>query len=382
MTNDNIAEQNSHSARIYGQSGALKDLLKKIDAPKIQALEDVLRFRKNYAAVRQEKLDDSIAQVKLRISKMLAEMNQLKLERDEVLKSKSEELNQTISHLEDALARPYGQRNFFMDFFYKITKWARDRKIKYFKNNFQRILCSVTKDRDKRIAGKESEIKHIENNIEVVAKDNISSELRRLDAINNAIEKEKYLVYGAIGETNVINEFKKLPKAYHVINDFKIEIDPPIYNRAEDDRIYSIQADHLVVGPTGIFVIETKYWSNKSISNEMLFSPVKQVKRAGFALFVLLNDAIKSRQIVRLVNNWGERKISLKQIVVSINSVPHSEFQYVKVLGAQCYSLLNLRKSSEVSCRNFVDLVLVADAKFPLNSFPQQRQIFHAFDFS
>ena len=82
MTNSETAEQNFHSARIYGQSGALKDLLKQIDDPKIQTLEDVLQFRKNYAVVCQKKVNDSVAQVKLQISKMMAEMNQLMLQRE------------------------------------------------------------------------------------------------------------------------------------------------------------------------------------------------------------------------------------------------------------------------------------------------------------
>lgn len=335
MTNNHIAEQNFHSARTCGQSGALKDLLKKIDAPKIQSLDHVLRFRKNYAVVRQKKVSDSIADVKLQISKMMVELNQLTLKRDEAIKNKSEELNQAISQLEAEPMHPHGQRNFFADLYHKIKRWAQDQKVKYFKNNFQTILQRITKDHGKRIASMENKIKYTEGNVQAVANDAISSELRRLDEISNAIEKEKYLVYGAMGETKVIDELKKLPEAYHVINDFRDDFHPPIYNRAEDDRIYSIQVDHLVVGPTGIFIIETKYWSEKSISNDMLFSPVKQVKRAGFALFVILNDAIKSGHIMRLVNNWGERKISPKQTVVFLNSSPHAEFQYVKCLGIE-----------------------------------------------
>lgn len=335
MTNNEIAEQYFHSARIYGQSGALKDLLRKIDAPKIQTLEDVLQFRKNYAVVCQTKVNDSVAQVKLQITKMMAEMNQLILQRDGANKSKSEELNKTISHLEGKLTHPYQQRNLFANFYYKVKRWTWNKKIKYFKNNFQAILHGVTKDYDKRITGIDNKIKYTENNVQIVAKDNISSELRRLHDLSKTIETEKYLIYGAIGETNVITELKKLPKTYQVINDFRRNFYPPIYNRAEDDRIYSIQIDHLVVGPTGIFIIETKYWSNKSISNDVLFSPVKQVKRSGFALFVLLNDAIKSGHIMKLINNWGERKISPKKIVASVNSVPHAEFQYVKVLGIE-----------------------------------------------
>ena len=45
MTSDNITGQKS--AKIYGQSGALKALLEKIHAPKVQSLDDVLHFRKN-----------------------------------------------------------------------------------------------------------------------------------------------------------------------------------------------------------------------------------------------------------------------------------------------------------------------------------------------
>ncbi|OQA56952.1 MAG: Nuclease-related domain protein [Candidatus Omnitrophica bacterium ADurb.Bin277] len=335
MTNNNIAEQNSLSARIYGQSGALKDLLEKIHDPKIQALEHVLHFKKNYAAVRQKKMNESIEQVRLQIQKMMGEMKQLTLERDEAVKSKSEELNQTISRLAGDLTRPYQQCNFLAGVYRGIKRWTQERKIKCFKNSFQKNLRSATKALDKRITSLDGKIKNAENNVQSVAKDNISGELRRLDEINNTILNEKYLIYGSIGEANVINELKKLPNTYHVINDFNVAFSRPIYNQAENDRIYSVQVDHLVVGPTGVFIIETKYWSDESISNEMFFSPVKQVKRAGFALFVLVNDAIKARQIMRLVNHWGERKISPKQIVASVNSAPHAEFQYVKVLGIE-----------------------------------------------
>jgi len=335
MLDNDIDEQNTSLPKVYGHSGALEDLLRKVGDPEINDLEDVLQFRKDYAGVRQKKVDDSIAQVKVHISEMLAEMNRLKLEKEELIKSKSEELNQTITRLHGELTLPDRECNFVTGMYRKIKRWAQNRKIGYFKNNFQKILDGVTKDSRNRIESLENKIKFTENNLQRVAEENISSELRRLNEINNTLENEKYLIYGAIGETDVINELRKLPKTYHVINDLRAQFNPPIYNRSENDRIYSIQVDSLVVGPTGLFVIETKYWSKKSISSETLFSPVKQVKRAGFALFVRLNGAVKSGRITGMVNNWGERKISLRQIVASVNDVPHAEFQYVKVLGIE-----------------------------------------------
>lgn len=358
MTNNNIStDQNSNSARIYGQSGALNDLLEKVDDPNILALEDILLFRKNYEVVRKKMVIDSIAQVKLEISKMISEMNQVTLERDDLIKSKSEELNKTISLLERKLEYTYQQNNFFTIFYSKIKRWLLNRKIKYFKENFQSILRNITKDHNKRIASLEIKIKFTENNLQIVAKDNISDELHRHDELSNKIAKEKYLIYGAIGEANVINELKKLPRTYHVINDFRTEFYPPIYNRTEDDRIYSIQVDHLVVGPTGIFIIETKNWSSKSISNEMLFSPVKQVKRAGFALFVLLNDAIQSRDIISLVNNWGERKISPKQTVVFVNSIPRVKFQFVKFIGIKKLNSYITDRKQEFTAEVIQDII-------------------------
>jgi hypothetical protein len=95
----------------------------------------------------------------------------------------------------------------------------------------------------------------------------------------------------------------------------------------------------------------------------MLFSPVKQVKRAGFALFVLLNDAIKSRQIMKLVKHWGERKISPKQIVASVNGAPHADFQYVKVLGIEklnSYITYGKQEFTTVEVQDIVDYLLRA----------------------
>jgi uncharacterized protein YdcH (DUF465 family) len=193
MTNNNIVEQNSLSARVYGQSGALKDLLRKIHDPKIQTLEHVLHFRKNYAAVRQKKVNDSVEQVKLLIQKMTCEMNQLTLERDEAIKSRSEMLSQTISRLESELTCPYRQCNFFVGVYGGIKRWVLEQKVKYFKKNFQKILRGAAKAFNRRIASLDDKIKNTENNVQSVAQNNISAELRRLDEINNTILNENIL---------------------------------------------------------------------------------------------------------------------------------------------------------------------------------------------
>lgn len=120
-----------------------------------------------------------------------------------------------------------------------------------------------------------------------------------------------------------------MPDSFYVINDFSLEFSPPIFNKKENDKITSIQIDHLLISKAGVFVIETKNWSSQSIQNLDLRSPVEQIKRSGYALFV----AINSESNLNLSDHhWGSKKVPIRNIIVMTNSVPSEEFKYVKAL--------------------------------------------------
>ena len=86
---------------------------------------------------------------------------------------------------------------------------------------------------------------------------------------------------------------KKLSDDFILINDFSLKFNPPIFNRRENDRIFSIQIDHLLISKAGIFILETKNWSKKSIESLSLRSPIERIQRTSFALYVIINNAIK-----------------------------------------------------------------------------------------
>ena len=119
----------------------------------------------------------------------------------------------------------------------------------------------------------------------------------------------------------------------YLINDFSIKFDPPIYKKKEDDRIFSIQIDHLLVCQSGIFLLETKNWSKTSVENLDLRSPVKQILRTSFALFVLLNSDSKLNDIKLERHHWGAKKIPIRNIIVMTNEKPKEEFKHIKVLA-------------------------------------------------
>ena len=167
------------------------------------------------------------------------------------------------------------------------------------------------------------------DNYEAIVSKRSSDAYRELGFIKETIESLYPTIAGAVGENAVVSELKKLSDDYYLINDFSLSFSPPIFNRRENDRIYSIQIDHLLICQSGIFVIETKNWSAKSVENLDLRSPVEQVKRTSFALFVFLNSD-KNQGLVR--DHWGSKKIPIRSIIVMTNKAPKSDFRYVKVL--------------------------------------------------
>jgi hypothetical protein len=52
----------------------------------------------------------------------------------------------------------------------------------------------------------------------------------------------------------------------------------------------------------------------------------------SFALFVLLNNDSSNYQIQLSDHHWGNQKISIKNLLVLMNTKPKEEFQFVKVL--------------------------------------------------
>ncbi|MCM1988048.1 nuclease-related domain-containing protein [Methanococcoides seepicolus] len=54
--------------------------------------------------------------------------------------------------------------------------------------------------------------------------------------------------------------------------------------------------DHLVVDPTGVFVIETKNWSNRYtqyVFNDGSYTPYDQIQRSGYLVYRYLNVTIQ-----------------------------------------------------------------------------------------
>jgi len=191
------------------------------------------------------------------------------------------------------------------------------------RNIFSKIVYYL---KIKKLANKKSSLV---KNFESIITKRCEESKQELDFIRETVRGLNTLIAGAIGENSVVNELQKLPDNYYLINDFSLNFNPPIFNKNENDRIFSVQIDHLLVCQSGVFVIETKNWSNQAVKSLELRSPVEQTLRASYAVFVLLNSG---SNLGLAHHHWGNKKIPVRNIIVMTNKSPKEEFQHIKVL--------------------------------------------------
>ena len=215
--------------------------------------------------------------------------------------------------------------------FVPIAVLIMQLRVKYLQKNYHSKIEKKTLDIKRIINRDQAIIYEYTSNKEEVLKARSLEETKELAYIKEAVLELKPLIAGAIGENLVVKEIEKLSDEYILINDFAISFNPPIYNKKKMDRIHSIQIDHLVLSQAGIFVIETKNWSKKSVESFDLRSPIKQIKRTSYALFVLLNNSNTSSSIALNYHHWGDKKIPIRNVIAMINHKPKEKFKYVAV---------------------------------------------------
>ncbi len=322
-------------ATIYRQVGSLTQLIDELEREGIGAfrtIDDVRSF--------QNDCQHSLNRIRQKYGEILRQevvdlefkYKRLSLKRDQKLKERETLLRNELEELKGILAGN-AKRNTFLRLLFFFQKKRLTKRKNILENSFEGELRKPFRKGFAKIESMRSEIEDRNNNSEEWIERYSASDRENMERILSVFRRHKYLFYGAEGEERVKRELSRLPDTFTVINDYWLQFSQPIYDRNNDDRIYSIQIDHVVVGPTGLYLVETKNWSRDSVENPELFSPIKQLKRNNFAIFVLLNRAVGRGDIDNFSNHWGDQRISPKNILCLMNHRPNQEFQYVKILS-------------------------------------------------
>jgi hypothetical protein len=318
---------------VYNNIGSVTTIklhLEKNNIHDFKSLKEVIHFQNSYSAQRQEILAKNRGIITKENEKLIVELYNLELKLEFQKNEIEIKLNKEIEDLLQKKAQLTSNfsRNIILRLSNKFRKWKCQQKINKRKNRFNKNVENSLREIFDEKKSKSARKKFIELNFEDVVLQSSQPSLKELNRKKTTIDEVNSFILGALGEQKVVKTLEALPENCHLINDFSISFSKAIYNSQENDYIRSIQIDHILVTPSGIFLIETKNWSEKSVNNLDLRSPVKQIKRTSFALFRILHD--NDFQLCK--HHWGDKKIPIKNLIVMINSKPKEEFQFVKTL--------------------------------------------------
>lgn len=322
--------------KTYNTIGSLTSIRSRLAENNIhdfKSLFDLLDFMDNYESAKQNITANHITA----ISKEKADLEvRIKNIEDSFIRNvndvqtqKEQRLSQLDKQIAD-LSEP-GSRiiPILVDYYKNLVIWI---KIWSTQLTFYRRLKSLDKASMNIANSEKTRQNYLKSNFDFAVSESSSTELNLLSLRKNIITELKNSIYGAFGEYKVAKKLETLSDEYILINDFNYQFYPAIYNRKENDYIKTVQIDHILISRAGIFIIETKNWSEKSMSNLNFHSPVKQIKRANYALFKMISDGLSSSNLRLNKHHWGDRKIPIRNLIVLINKRPIEEFQFVKIL--------------------------------------------------
>ncbi|MBK8849445.1 MAG: NERD domain-containing protein [Saprospiraceae bacterium] len=320
-------------SRVYNTIGSLttiKDHLVKNNIYDFKSLKEVIDFKNSYVSKRNEILAQSKDLILKEKGQLTAELNELDAVVSRHKTEVERKLNLEIEDLvEEKLKLASGSSTqIFAKLWDKFRQTELQREIDRKRRNFNEIVNSSLAGFAAELQIKRNRQRFIEANFEAAVHERAQMSLFELDRKKMAINEIGSFIPGALGEQQVVKTLEVLPDNCHLINDFSVSFSKAIYYSQGNDYIKTIQIDHILITPAGVFIIETKNWSEKSINNLDLRSPVQQIKRSSFALFVLMHDSGLSLNL----HHWGDKKIPIKNLIVMIHSKPNAEFQFIKIL--------------------------------------------------
>ncbi|NGF58319.1 NERD domain-containing protein [Parapedobacter sp. SGR-10] len=324
-------------SRTYNTIGSLTTLKSHLEENNIydfKSLKEVIDFQSSFSISRQQLISHHKNLIEEEKNLLNAELKNLETEIETQRQQTEQILTDEIDNLKQKLNISISDTptNLFQKISKNLRHWNYKRKINQKEKEFDSKVKMTISYLVDNYQSKSNRYQFITSNFDEAVKQSAHHSLSELERKKAIIDNLNSFIYGALGEQKVVKALENLSDEYFLINDFSVSFSTAIYNRQENDYIKSVQIDHILVSPSGIFLIETKNWSEKSLESLSLRSPVQQIRRTSFVLFKLLNNEMSNYHLRLDRHHWGDRKISIKNLIVMTNTKPKEEFQYVKIL--------------------------------------------------
>lgn len=317
-------------ARIYGTIESLKSLKSELDKngiTRFNSVKAINNFLSNYNTEKLSILDDESNKLDREYLETCTKLKQRKKEKAEIINSEKEKIDNKIYDLQTKIdSINTKSNNFIKKLLSRIKLYSLRKQLNFYVLNKTKLLSSSVQYINRNIENDEVFKKMYETGKQGLIENRAKSKIAKLEHTRNILENSRNLISGAIGENLVVKEVKKLSDDYVLINDFNLSFSRPIFYKKQNQRISSIQIDHLLISKAGIFIIETKNWSKSSVNSFSLRSPVEQIERSNFALYVFI-----SKNITLNDHHWGEQSVPIRNLIVMIKNKPRGQFKYVSI---------------------------------------------------
>lgn len=288
---------NSKNINVIGESGSetfLKSRLMKKGLEGFESFSDIQYFKKHFKTILKSSTDEERKKLRSIIDALRSNEDALIKDIEERKRKLQTSLIKEKQDLLDGELNSKDQKRVK-----KIDRLLEKKIDKPFKKDQKQV-----KKTKKEIATRE---KKLEKTVEKSVKD--------LHRAHDIINLNRASVFGAVGETSAIKELKKLPEEYYILNEAKLSFYRAIRWKKYGEYVKSCKIDHVVVGPPGIFLIETKNWSQQTLANAK-FTPHKQIERAGYIFFIHMMSKFR-------------RKFPTYQIVATYRKLQELSYSYV-----------------------------------------------------
>lgn len=318
-------------ARIYRNIESLKSLKYELESrgvTRFKSVRDIKDFLKKFDSEKQTVLNDTKNELDEEYHKTCIRLKNNTQKKVEITNLATEKIDGQIADLQskiDIIHKKNGL-NFINKILSSLKLYYLNKQCNDFKGRKSKILNKIVQPLSQKIKIDQVFINKYESNKQILIERSAQIKIKELEFTRDVLEECKNLISGAIGENLVVKEIKKLSDDFILINDFKLDFSPPIFHKQQNERIYSIQIDHLLISKAGIFIIETKNWSKESVNSISLRSPVEQIRRSNFALYIYISENITLNE-----HHWGEQKIPIRNLIVMINNKPNTQFKYVSI---------------------------------------------------
>jgi len=325
--------------KVYNTVGSLtvvKSHLLAHDINEFKSIKELIDFQKSYPVLQQQIIANHRQVIQDETASLILKIPQLKERIDEKRTELEQQKAIEVCKLEVKLNNlGLNHSNIFHKFINHLKRVGVKRNLLSVSRNFENLIASSLNPLITDFNIKDVRYNFITTRFDDAVSESSERSLNELARKKNVVDQINNYIYGAIGEQKIVKELEKLSDEYVLINDFTLEFHPAIYRKQENDYIKSIQIDHILISTSGIFLIETKNWSQKSMESLDLHSPVQQIKRTNYALYRLLNERISNSKLRINNHHWGDRKIPIRNLIVLIKNKPLQEFQHVKLLALE-----------------------------------------------